>query len=167
MKDVSGKTAFITGGASGIGNGMAHAFAKAGMNVVIADIEQAALDRAVTELRSSYNVKIAGVKSDVSLRDAMFEAAKRRLMNLAGCMWCATMQVLGRGEKWSRSPQPTGTGWSASTRWRSSMACRRFCRISRRMARAGISSPPPRWPAFCPWRWWAALMRPPNLRRSP
>jgi NAD(P)-dependent dehydrogenase (short-subunit alcohol dehydrogenase family) len=75
MKEVSGKTAFITGGASGIGNGMAHAFAKAGMNVMIADIEQAALDRAVAELRTSYNVKIAGVKADVSLREAMFEAA--------------------------------------------------------------------------------------------
>ncbi len=39
MQDFKGKTAFITGGASGIGFGMAHAFGRAGMNVVIADID--------------------------------------------------------------------------------------------------------------------------------
>jgi NAD(P)-dependent dehydrogenase (short-subunit alcohol dehydrogenase family) len=37
MTDPSGKTAFITGGASGIGLGIAGAFLEAGMNVVIAD----------------------------------------------------------------------------------------------------------------------------------
>jgi NAD(P)-dependent dehydrogenase (short-subunit alcohol dehydrogenase family) len=38
MKDLAGKTAFVTGGASGIGLGMAKVFAWAGMNVVAADI---------------------------------------------------------------------------------------------------------------------------------
>ena len=38
MKQVEGKVAFITGGASGIGFGMAQVFLKAGMKVVIADI---------------------------------------------------------------------------------------------------------------------------------
>jgi NAD(P)-dependent dehydrogenase (short-subunit alcohol dehydrogenase family) len=37
MKDIAGKTAFVTGGASGIGLGMAKVFAWAGMNVVAAD----------------------------------------------------------------------------------------------------------------------------------
>jgi NAD(P)-dependent dehydrogenase (short-subunit alcohol dehydrogenase family) len=40
MKDLSGKTAFVTGGASGIGLGMAKVFAWAGMNVVAADIRE-------------------------------------------------------------------------------------------------------------------------------
>ena len=40
MKDVAGKTAFVTGGASGIGLGMAKVFAWAGMNVVAADIRE-------------------------------------------------------------------------------------------------------------------------------
>ena len=44
MKDLKGKTAFITGGASGIGLGIAKACAKYGMNVVIADMSQASLD---------------------------------------------------------------------------------------------------------------------------
>jgi NAD(P)-dependent dehydrogenase (short-subunit alcohol dehydrogenase family) len=38
MQNLSGKTAFVTGGASGIGLGIAKALLGAGMNVVIADI---------------------------------------------------------------------------------------------------------------------------------
>jgi NAD(P)-dependent dehydrogenase (short-subunit alcohol dehydrogenase family) len=40
MKDIAGKTAFVTGGASGIGLGMAKVFAWAGMNVVAADLRE-------------------------------------------------------------------------------------------------------------------------------
>jgi len=46
MKDLEGKVAFITGGASGIGLAMATAFLKAGMQVVIADIRKDRLQRA-------------------------------------------------------------------------------------------------------------------------
>jgi len=45
-----GQVAFVTGGASGIGLGMAEAFASAGMLVTIADIEQPALVAAVAQL---------------------------------------------------------------------------------------------------------------------
>ncbi len=47
MKEISGKTAFITGGGSGIGLGIAKAFASAGIKVVIADLRQDHLDDAV------------------------------------------------------------------------------------------------------------------------
>ena len=40
MEEVEGKTAFVTGGASGIGLGMAKVFVEAGMNVVIADVRR-------------------------------------------------------------------------------------------------------------------------------
>jgi len=43
MQDLTGKVAFITGGASGIGLSMATAFGRAGMSVMIADIERPAL----------------------------------------------------------------------------------------------------------------------------
>jgi NAD(P)-dependent dehydrogenase (short-subunit alcohol dehydrogenase family) len=46
MRDLRGKTAFVTGGASGIGLGMAKVFAGAGMNVCIADIREDHLDQA-------------------------------------------------------------------------------------------------------------------------
>ena len=74
MRDVAGKTAFITGGASGMGLAMARSFAKAGMKVVIADIEQAARDAAQAEFESS-NAEFLVLPLDVTDRDAMQEAA--------------------------------------------------------------------------------------------
>jgi len=50
VKIIAGKVAFITGGASGIGFGMAQAFLRAGMKVVIADVSQSNLDDAAARL---------------------------------------------------------------------------------------------------------------------
>ena len=47
MKDLGGKVAFITGGASGIGLGITKACAKYGMKVIVVDMRQAALDEAM------------------------------------------------------------------------------------------------------------------------
>ena len=74
MRDVAGKTAFITGGASGMGLAMARSFAKAGMKVVIADIEQAARDAAQAEFESS-NAEFLVLPLDVTDREAMTAAA--------------------------------------------------------------------------------------------
>ena len=52
MRDLTGKTAFVTGGASGIGLALARAFAAAGMRVMLADIEATVLERALAELRA-------------------------------------------------------------------------------------------------------------------
>ena len=73
MKDVEGKVAFITGGASGMGLAMARSFAKAGMKVVVADVEDAALERVRTEFAGS-NAFLA-LKVDVTDRAAMAAAA--------------------------------------------------------------------------------------------
>ncbi|MEC8999856.1 MAG: SDR family NAD(P)-dependent oxidoreductase [Actinomycetota bacterium] len=64
MKDLNGKVAVITGGASGIGLAFAHRFATAGMKVVIGDIEEPALDVAVTGL-SGAGAEVLGVRCDV------------------------------------------------------------------------------------------------------
>jgi NAD(P)-dependent dehydrogenase (short-subunit alcohol dehydrogenase family) len=74
MQDLRGKTAFITGGASGIGLAMAEAFGREGMNVMLADIEQDALNRAVADLRAK-QVRAEGVVCNVSSRDAVRAAA--------------------------------------------------------------------------------------------
>ena len=50
MNEFKGRTAVVTGGASGIGRALADRFAEAQMNVVLADIEEAALERAVLEM---------------------------------------------------------------------------------------------------------------------
>ena len=65
MKDFKGKTAFITGAASGIGYALARVFAREGMNVVLADIEKAALDAACTELEQAGH-SVLGVEVDVA-----------------------------------------------------------------------------------------------------
>ena len=52
MKHLKGKPAFITGGSTGIGFGMATVFARAGMNVAITDIRDEQLTIAKKELRA-------------------------------------------------------------------------------------------------------------------
>ena len=50
MTDVRGRTAFITGGANGIGLGIARSLARAGARLALADLDAAALERAKAEL---------------------------------------------------------------------------------------------------------------------
>jgi NAD(P)-dependent dehydrogenase (short-subunit alcohol dehydrogenase family) len=75
MQDLAGRMAFVTGGASGIGLGMARAFAGAGMVIAVADRDPEALDRATAEL--SKVTKTAGYRLDVSDRAAYAEVADR------------------------------------------------------------------------------------------
>lgn len=74
MKDVAGKSAFITGGASGMGLAMARSFAGAGMRVAIADIEQSALN-AVSEEFAETNASVITIRADVSNPQSMENAA--------------------------------------------------------------------------------------------
>ena len=75
MKDVAGKVAFITGGASGLGLAMARSFTGAGMKVAIADVQDDALAAAREEFSES-NANVITIKVDVTDRDALEEAAK-------------------------------------------------------------------------------------------
>ncbi|MBV9758727.1 MAG: SDR family NAD(P)-dependent oxidoreductase [Alphaproteobacteria bacterium] len=65
MRDLAGKTAFVTGGASGIGFALGRAFAEAGMNVMLADIEAGALAAAVEALRGA-GPDVRGIACDVA-----------------------------------------------------------------------------------------------------
>ncbi|HUF33423.1 MAG TPA: SDR family NAD(P)-dependent oxidoreductase [Acidimicrobiales bacterium] len=65
MDELTGRTAVITGAASGMGRAFADRFSAAGMNLVLADIEQAPLDDAVAELSGS-GAQVIGVRTDVS-----------------------------------------------------------------------------------------------------
>ena len=60
MKEFSGKVAVVTGAASGIGKATATRFAEEGMKVVLADIEEPALDKAVAELADGEQFGIRG-----------------------------------------------------------------------------------------------------------
>ena len=72
MKEFEGKTAVITGAASGIGKALAERFAKEKMQVVLADIEEEALEKSVENLRQ-YQHRVIGVKTDVLVEESIKE----------------------------------------------------------------------------------------------
>jgi NAD(P)-dependent dehydrogenase (short-subunit alcohol dehydrogenase family) len=78
MKDLAGKTAVVTGAASGIGLGVATSLAQAGVKVMLCDIEQGALDKAVAQLKET-NADVEGVRADVSLKSELQAAAESTL----------------------------------------------------------------------------------------
>ena len=78
MKDLAGKTAFITGAASGIGLGVATALAQRGVKVMMCDIERDALDRAAAGLKQT-NADVDAVVADVSLKSELQAAAEATL----------------------------------------------------------------------------------------
>jgi NAD(P)-dependent dehydrogenase (short-subunit alcohol dehydrogenase family) len=92
IERLAGKVAVVTGGASGIGRAMGERFARDGMKVVLADVEQPALDATAAELQAE-GLDVTGVVTDVSdfasveaLRDAALAAhgAVHLLCNNAG-----------------------------------------------------------------------------------
>jgi NAD(P)-dependent dehydrogenase (short-subunit alcohol dehydrogenase family) len=74
MQDLAGKTAFVTGAASGIGLGIATALAQAGVKVMLCDIEESALAAACERLRAT-NADVDAVRADVSLKAELQAAA--------------------------------------------------------------------------------------------
>jgi NADP-dependent 3-hydroxy acid dehydrogenase YdfG len=77
MRDVEGKVAFITGGASGIGLGAAKAFVDAGMKVVMADIREDHIDEALEVFEAKQQVRqVHAIKLDVTDRQAWAAAAE-------------------------------------------------------------------------------------------
>jgi NAD(P)-dependent dehydrogenase (short-subunit alcohol dehydrogenase family) len=70
MRELRGKTAVVTGAASGMGRAFAERFAAAGMNVVLADVEGPRLEEAEAAVRAA-GVEALGVLTDVSDPDAV------------------------------------------------------------------------------------------------
>jgi NAD(P)-dependent dehydrogenase (short-subunit alcohol dehydrogenase family) len=74
VRELKGKTAFVTGGASGIGLALGRAFAEAGMKVMLADVERRALDAALKDLHD-FGPNVRGVSCDVADADSVERAA--------------------------------------------------------------------------------------------
>lgn len=105
MEDLTQKVAVVTGGAAGIGRGIVEALLEEGARVVIADVEEAVLSPAVSELSEMGEVR--GVVTDVSspasveaLADDVFshEGACHLLFNNAG------VTSGGGGRPWEQEP---------------------------------------------------------------
>lgn len=75
MQDLKGKTAVVTGAASGVGKALAFAFAREGMKVVLADIGEEPLAAAVAELQQAGFSDVLGVRADVTSESSMEELA--------------------------------------------------------------------------------------------
>jgi len=77
MDDLVGKTAVVTGGASGMGRAMSLRFARAGMNVVVADLNESGMASVVKEIEA-FGVSGTAVRTDVASQvanDHLMEAA--------------------------------------------------------------------------------------------
>ena len=83
MKDFENKVAVITGGASGIGLGMARSFAAAGMKLVLADLDEPALDAAASEFQAG-GTEVVAQLCDVSQYDQVQALADLAIESYGG-----------------------------------------------------------------------------------
>ena len=103
MKTLKGKIAVVTGGAGGLGRAMALHFAREGMHVAVADIEQKSLDAVVRELRA-LGVNAIGTRTDVSKSEQVDALAKRVVAELGGVhVVCNNAGVSPLGLAWETS----------------------------------------------------------------
>jgi NAD(P)-dependent dehydrogenase (short-subunit alcohol dehydrogenase family) len=109
MHDFEGKTAVVTGAASGIGFALADRLAREGMKVVLADVEAPALEAAVTKLRQREH-DVLGVVTDVSNAEAVQALAARAAATYGRVhVLCNNAGVAGAGGSsgpvWQKSPR--------------------------------------------------------------
>ncbi len=78
MRDVAGRVAVITGGASGIGRGMAEVFAKAGMKIALADVDETRVVETARALEKT-GAEVLPVRCDVSVQAEVDRLARRAL----------------------------------------------------------------------------------------
>lgn len=102
MEQLAGKVAVVTGAASGIGRALAHAFADAGMSVVMADVEADALDVAAADMpEGTETLAVVCDVSDGAAVDALRDAAVERFGTVH--VVCNNAGVGGGGPVWAQT----------------------------------------------------------------
>jgi len=104
MEEFAGKVAVVTGAASGIGRALAERFAAEGMKVVLADVEEDALQHAAAAIRAS-GAEVLAVRTDVSRVADLRTLAERALAAFGAVhLLCNNAGVFG----------PPKTAWEQS-----------------------------------------------------
>ncbi|MCU1463589.1 MAG: hypothetical protein JWO37_3664 [Acidimicrobiales bacterium] len=100
MRELRDRVAVVTGAASGIGRGMAEAFAAEGMKLVLADVDAGALATTSGELRSA-GAQVADVPTDVRDQSAVDALAKAALAEYGAVhVVCNNAGVWTMGAEW-------------------------------------------------------------------
>jgi NAD(P)-dependent dehydrogenase (short-subunit alcohol dehydrogenase family) len=98
MRELAGRTAFVTGGGSGFGLALAAALLEAGMRVVIADKDPHRLESAARELARRYGARISALTCDVADRDSVRRAAAAAIATFGNVhVLCNNAGVLAPG----------------------------------------------------------------------
>jgi 3-hydroxybutyrate dehydrogenase len=95
---LQGKVAIVTGAASGIGRALAQRFAIEGANVVIADLDQARVEAAASEISAASKGKTLGLAMDVTNEDSVEQGVARTIERFGGVnILCANAgnQIIG------------------------------------------------------------------------
>ena len=108
MQDISGKTAIVTGAASGIGLGIATALAAAGANVAMADIQKETVEQAAHAL-SGTNKRVMPVRIDVTQEQSVLDALAEAERNF-GKLHIACNNA-GIGGELNPVAEMSGDGW--------------------------------------------------------
>ena len=96
MKELKGKVAVVTGGASGIGLAMCQRFGQEGMKVVMADIVQDRIDESVAKLRAE-GLDVLGVPTDVTKLESVEALAQATLDAYGGVHLVCNNAGIGPG----------------------------------------------------------------------
>mgnify|MGYP001178520227 FL=1 len=116
MKSLEGKAAFITGGSTGIGFGMASVFVRAGMKVAITDIRDEELERARSELSDITN-NVLALNVDSTDLPALERAADEVLRNFGPLHVLCNNAGIGGGGKVLDTPEERWRGTHEVNFW--------------------------------------------------
>ena len=111
MREFAGRVAVVTGGASGIGRALGERFAREGMKVVLADVEEAALDRTVRELSAAGHA-VTGAVCDVARYDSVQALAKQVFATHGNVHLLCNNAGIGTDETKSMVWDSAGNDWT-------------------------------------------------------